>query len=266
MTGTSKVYGDILDSSSDRERERLRLLEDSFDPGTFRWLDQLGVGSGWRCLEVGAGGGSVARWLADRVGPSGHVVATDLRIDQLAGHSVPNLEVRVHNIITDSIENAHYDLIHLRFVLNNLADHRATLLPKLIGALRPGGWLLIEDPDFASFDGCLRDAPADLARWYYDWVSMLRKHVGVELYAGRRTLHELRAAGLVEVGSEGRVIMVGEGASSIEALAAAMEQTMPVLEPHGLSTAQGEAFLRFMRSSGFRAVSWVQMAGWGRRP
>ena len=36
MTGTSKVYGDILDSSSDRERERLRLLEDSFDPGTFR--------------------------------------------------------------------------------------------------------------------------------------------------------------------------------------------------------------------------------------
>ena len=68
MTGTSKVYGDILDSSSDRERERLRLLEDSFDPGTFRWLDQLGVGSGWRCLEVGAGGGSVARWLADRVG------------------------------------------------------------------------------------------------------------------------------------------------------------------------------------------------------
>lgn len=265
MAVTSKVYGDILDSSSDGERERLRLLEGSFDPGTFRWLDQIGVGSGWRCLEVGAGSGSVARWLADRVGPLGHVVATDLRIGQLAAHSVPNLEVRLHNIITDSIESAHYDLIHLRFVLNNLADHRATLLPKVIGALRPGGWLVVEDPDFASFDGCLRDASTDLARWYYEWVSMYRQHVGVELYAGRRTLHELRAAGLVEVGSEGRVIMLGEGASSIEALAAAMERTMPVLEPHGLSTAGGDAFLRFMRSSGFCALSWVQMAGWGRR-
>src|SRR5258708_37728832 len=140
--------------------------------------------------------------------------------------------------------------MHLRLFVNNLANHRATLLAKVIGALRPAGWMVVEDRDFAPVDGGLRDAPADLARWYYDWVSMLRKHVGVELYAGRRTLHELRAAGLVEVGSEGRVIMMGEGASSIEALAAPMEQTMPVLEPHGLLTAHSQAFRRFMRSSG----------------
>jgi ubiquinone/menaquinone biosynthesis C-methylase UbiE len=37
-----------------------------------------GVDSGWRCLKVGAGGGSVAAWLCDRVGPSGSVLATDL--------------------------------------------------------------------------------------------------------------------------------------------------------------------------------------------
>src|SRR5207237_1131174 len=112
----------------------------------------------------------------------------------------------------------------------------------------------------------LSDAAPGLSRWYYDWVSMMRKHLGVDLYAGRRTPHALRAAGLADVDSEGRVFMMGEGGSSIEAFAAGMEQTMPVLEPHGLSSVQGAAFLRFMRSSSFRAVSWVQMAGWGRRP
>jgi hypothetical protein len=30
-----------------------------YDPGTIRHLEQLGVGLGWRCLEVGAGGGSI---------------------------------------------------------------------------------------------------------------------------------------------------------------------------------------------------------------
>ena len=41
-------------------------------------LHRLGLGPGWRCLEVGAGSGSVARWLAAKVGPEGSVLATDI--------------------------------------------------------------------------------------------------------------------------------------------------------------------------------------------
>ncbi len=56
---------------SDVERARLTGLEAMFDPVTFEVLARLGVGPGWRCADVAAGGGSVARWLADRVGPPG---------------------------------------------------------------------------------------------------------------------------------------------------------------------------------------------------
>jgi predicted O-methyltransferase YrrM len=57
---------------------RLRLMEAECDPPTFRYLDAIGVGAGWRCLEVGAGAGSVVRWLSGRVGPRGRVVAVDI--------------------------------------------------------------------------------------------------------------------------------------------------------------------------------------------
>src|SRR5690348_16766904 len=79
------------------QRRRLAALEAWFDPGTIRHLEALGVAPGWRCLEVGAGGGSVARWLADRVSPQGHVLATDLDTCFLDALQSPHLEVRRHN-------------------------------------------------------------------------------------------------------------------------------------------------------------------------
>ena len=57
---------------------RYKLLSEMFDQATTRYLASVGVGGGWRCLEAGAGAGSVARWLAKRVGPAGRVIATDL--------------------------------------------------------------------------------------------------------------------------------------------------------------------------------------------
>ena len=58
--------------------ERLVSLETLYDPWTIRHLELTGVGAGWQCLEVGGGGGSIAAWLARRVGPSGRVLVTDI--------------------------------------------------------------------------------------------------------------------------------------------------------------------------------------------
>src|SRR6516164_6521680 len=84
------------------EDERLALLEQLFDPASRRRRDL--VRPGWRCLEVGAGRGSMAVWLAEQVGPSGHVVATDIDITYLERLDVPNLEVRRHNILDDPLD------------------------------------------------------------------------------------------------------------------------------------------------------------------
>jgi 2-polyprenyl-3-methyl-5-hydroxy-6-metoxy-1,4-benzoquinol methylase len=57
------------------ERKRLSAMESLWDPGSEALLVELGVGAGWRCLEVGAGGGSMARWMAGR---GAHVTAVDI--------------------------------------------------------------------------------------------------------------------------------------------------------------------------------------------
>jgi SAM-dependent methyltransferase len=134
------------DTPDGLERERLALLTQIADPITCRRLTDLGVGPGWRCLEVGAGDGSVARWLAGRVGFKGHVVATDLNPRFLGGHGLPNLEVRRHNILEDGLEPAHYDLVHCRALLMHLPDP-IEALRRLVAAVRPGGWLLVEEAD-----------------------------------------------------------------------------------------------------------------------
>ena len=68
------------------ERRRLEALSALHDPDTFARLVGLGVAAGWRCLEVGAGSGSVARWLAAR---GASVVATELELRGLDGELPP---------------------------------------------------------------------------------------------------------------------------------------------------------------------------------
>jgi SAM-dependent methyltransferase len=139
--GLSNVWAD--------ERRRLALAEETFDAITFRHLNMIGVMEGMRCLEVGGGGGSVARFMAERVGPTGWVVVTDIDARLLDGCRQPNIEIRVHNICTDPLEDG-FDIAHARMLLENVPG-RLDVLHKLIEALRPGGWILVEDLDTSAY-------------------------------------------------------------------------------------------------------------------
>lgn len=139
------------DAPADREEERLRALEALCDGAATRRLEALEAGAGWRCLEVAAGRGSVARWLADRVGPSGRVVATDLNTRFLRGSDLPdNIEVREHDILAGGFEPQAYDLVHARALLVHMPDPERTVA-RLAASVRPGGRLLIEEADFSMF-------------------------------------------------------------------------------------------------------------------
>ena len=80
-----------FDQPWEEERQRLVLLEEAHDPVTIRQLEAVEVGKGWRCAEVGAGAGSIARWLAERVGATGRVIALDLDTRFLDAASYTNL-------------------------------------------------------------------------------------------------------------------------------------------------------------------------------
>ncbi len=128
------------------ERRRLELLEECLDPGTSRSLDAIGVEAGWRCLEVGGGGGSVTRMLCDRVGPSGKVVAVDLDTRFLEEIARENLDVQCRDVVADGLPGTGFDLVHARYLLMHIPS-REKLLGELAAAVRPGGWLLVEDGD-----------------------------------------------------------------------------------------------------------------------
>src|SRR6266700_2891082 len=68
----------LLTNSAAETPRRFAALSELFDDGTIRHLEKCGMSRGWQCLEVGGGGGSIASWMADRVGPTGHILATDI--------------------------------------------------------------------------------------------------------------------------------------------------------------------------------------------
>lgn len=259
----------LLDNSWQEQRRRLAALEAWFDPGTIRHLEALGVASGWRCLEVGAGGGSVARWLVDRVGPQGHVLATDLDTRFLDALQSPHLEVRRHNVLSDPLPEGAFDLVHARFVVEHLAD-RMTALRNMARALKPGGWLLVEETDSASWVPDPTgdpEAAALFAKWTAAYARLFET-TGATIYAGRRAYGELRALGLADVGAEGRVFMVQGGSEPAgEVWRLTAQQVSARIVAAGLLTADEMA--RVVALLGDPDFAWMEglvMAAWGRKP
>jgi SAM-dependent methyltransferase len=145
----SSSVPDALDNAAREVPGRFAALSAVFDPGTIRHLEACGVRRGWHCLEVGGGSGTIARWLADRVGSAGLVLATDIDPRHLESLKLPNLEVLRHDVATDPLPEAAFDLVHARLVLMHLSA-RETALARMISALKRGGWLVSEEYDSLS--------------------------------------------------------------------------------------------------------------------
>ena len=185
----------------DKTPERLKALQDAIDQATFRRISALGLGPGWHCWEVGAGGGSVVSWLANKIGESGNVVASDINIDLMERlHQLPNVRLLRHDVDKDELPGGPFDLIHTRVVLMHGGINRTTVISKLITALKHGGWLILEEHDKY---GTFSLMPANLA--FANALSMLTKAVesnGGSLSWARGLPALLQDGGLLDVAAE----------------------------------------------------------------
>ena len=244
---------------------RFSALADIFDTGTIRHLTEIGVDSGWHCLEVGAGGGSIATWLCDRVGGNGQVLATDIDTRFLEALNRSNLEVSRHDIASDPLPQAKFDLVHFRLVLGHLPN-RDEVLGRLVTALRPGGWILAEEFDSWSLrpDGSINEAETSL-KAFAAMQAVLGRH-SFDGYYGRRLVARLRAHNLAEISAEGRVFMY-EGATSGAALThAAISQTRDeMIDAGAISATEIERDLLQLSRSDFMMPSPIMWAVRGRR-
>jgi len=138
-----------LQESELKELARLQAIERVFDPASLRRIQATGIASNWRCLELGAGAGSIAQWMAEIVGENGKVVAVDLNTRFIANIQRSNLEVIEADIRHLKLESQSFDLIHVRYVLIHIPEFQVALA-KMLDLLKPGAWIVIEEPDFSA--------------------------------------------------------------------------------------------------------------------
>jgi len=153
-----------LRNSSDREGTRLKLLEQLTDPTTIAGFEALGVGPGWHCAELGAGGGSMVRWLSEHVGSDGTVTAIDRDTSQVRAIEAAHANVRVieGDLCTLELPPDCFDLVHSRSVLMHL-ECPDRVVAEALSALRPGGWVFFEETDGAPVQE-LADPPRPFAQ------------------------------------------------------------------------------------------------------
>lgn len=91
----------------------------------------------------------------------GQVVALDTNPRFLTGLGA-RVQVVEGDLLTSALPGEHFDWVHARYVLIHNADARA-LLGEMLRVLKPGGTLLLEEPDFSAARALVGPQPAKLA-------------------------------------------------------------------------------------------------------
>jgi SAM-dependent methyltransferase len=196
MTQQASAY---LMAGQSSELERLQLQSRVWEPAGRALVAQIAAGDGCSALDIGCGAMGWLRVLSAWVGPSGRVVGTDVDARMLdaanalvRAENLGNVTVVADDLFASKLDAASFDLVHSRFQIAPLG--RATeQLASYRRLLRPGGVLVIEDPDMASWR-VNPDAPA-----VQELIALIEsgfRAAGGNFNAGRAHPSLLRAAGL----------------------------------------------------------------------
>jgi SAM-dependent methyltransferase len=257
--------GYLLANQQVEAGRRFAALSELFDPSTFRHLAAVGVAPGWVCWEVGAGGASVPLWLAERVGPSGRVVASDIDTGWMPAQGNA-FEVLKHDVGVEPPPAGDFDLIHARLLLTHVPG-RIAAIASMVRALRPGGWLVIEDADPALQPLICPDesGPAQqLANRLRQGFRTLMAERGADLAFGRTLPRLLREAGLDPVRADAFFPIASPACTALEI--ATVQQIRNGLIAAGLATeAEIEQHLSNAAAGGLDLATAPLISAWGRK-
>jgi ubiquinone/menaquinone biosynthesis C-methylase UbiE len=263
---TSSSDGYLLDNSEREAGQRISALATLFDPSTFRHLEALGIAPGWLCWEVGAGGPTVASWMAGRVGPAGSVLATDVDLSRMP-EGASDFEMERHDVGADEPPSGPFDLVHARLVLVHVPQ-REKAIGAMASVLRPGGWLLVEDADPALQPLTCIDESGDAERLANklrrDFRTLLATS-GADVAYGRTLPRALRACGLTEVAADAYFPVAGPACTELER--ATVEQIRERLLDSGLATpAEIDEHLANVDGGRLDLATSPMISAWGRAP
>ena len=164
-----------------------------------------------------------------------------------------------HDVRRDTFPARSFDLVHTRAVLMHIPDD-LDVLRKMACWLAPGGWLLLEEPDFAMWA-----ADADPV-----WAT--RPDVGHRTFPagsvsrGRSLLRQIHQLGLVDIDADAELDIVKADTPLAEFYRLSMAAIAPAAVEAGVLTVeQADAHVARPAESDFLACGFVHIGVWGRR-
>ncbi|WP_281648852.1 class I SAM-dependent methyltransferase [Parendozoicomonas sp. Alg238-R29] len=256
-----------LDNQWEKAKERLSLLESWSNPYTFLQLEQVDIQKGWRCLDAGAGLGSVSRWLADKVGPEGLVDALDMDTKFLEEINKPTVHVLKKNLVTDTLPEKKYDFIFVRDVLMHVPE-REQVLTSLVGALKPGGVLMVEDlgllPSGVSFQNFSSDS--EMNAYVQNLFDSLEEHNRISFHSGYRNARLFEESGLEGVNAHAYSPLARGNDIEGQLLALTLMQLKPLLMKYGLNEKKYDQVTNRFENIDARWWGFVRITTTGRKP
>jgi SAM-dependent methyltransferase len=252
------------------EIERLQIQADALVPDCAIMLDRIGVGPGWRCLDLGCGPIGIIKLLSDRVGEQGRVVGLDadpVFLEHARQRAPSNVEFVRGDAYRTTLPGGSFDLVHMRFVASTAGDPGA-LLQEAIRLARPGGTVALQDPDMASLN-CYPPHPA----WDRLKAAMLGafETVGSDICLAQRSFGIARRVGLTDVQYRPFLLGVRAGDPFVDYLPAVVESLRGTILGRGemtsdeLDTALAECRAH-LRDPGTVFTSYTVAQVWGRTP
>ncbi|MFC5220319.1 class I SAM-dependent methyltransferase [Streptomyces coerulescens] len=239
------------------EGERIDFGALAYDDITMARMRALGVGPGWRCLDVGAGTGTISRRLLDEAGVDG-VLAVDRDVRFLAER--PGLDVLEADITSPDAIRGPFRLVHARFVLMHLPEHER-VITSLAELVAPGGVLVLSD----AVDPTSERTPATpYTRVMRAMWEGLRATIGTDVSWVPSYPQLLRGAGLVSVAAEIHVPPLVPGSPISRFWADTWERSRAAMLATGLvEDGDVEAAVRYLDSDECAALSAGMLTAWG---
>ncbi|MFB7587033.1 class I SAM-dependent methyltransferase [Streptomyces sp. NPDC056169] len=263
MTEFSGRYGEaVFRPEQAGEGERIDFGALAYDDITMARLRALGAGPGWRCLDVGAGTGTVSRRLLAEAGVES-VLAVDRDVRFVSERPVPGLDVLEADITAPDFTPGRFRLVHARFVLMHLPEHDR-LITALAELVEPGGVLVLSDAVDLTSDRTPGTPYTSVMRAM--WRG-LRDGIGTDVTWVPSYPHLLRGAGLLPVAAEIHVPPLLPGSPISRFWADTWQRSRAAMLATGLvDDAAVDAAIRYLDSDECAALSAGMLTAWGRKP